>query len=93
MPTKVGEFLATGRPVVVSSGLGDLNELLARYSCGVVLNGPDARSLAAAARELGDLLADPELAGRCRRLARDRFDLDDGARKLLEMYGQLSRQP
>ena len=36
MPTKIGELLASGRPVVVNPGLVDAAELLERYECGVV---------------------------------------------------------
>jgi hypothetical protein len=33
MPTKVAEFLAVGRPVIVSKGVGDLEKLLLMRAC------------------------------------------------------------
>ena len=38
-PTKIGEYLAAGLPVVSNSGVGDVDELIDRDRVGVVLNG------------------------------------------------------
>ena len=37
VPTKLAEFLACGRPIAVSRHLGDMDELIRRYDCGVVI--------------------------------------------------------
>lgn len=71
MPTKVAEFLAVGRPVVVSKGIGDLDELLISTRTGVVLNG----DLDAAIESLISLLADKETPARCRELAEKHFSM------------------
>ena len=83
VPTKIGEFLAAGRPVVVSAGLGDMDELLARFDCGVVVTGAD---LSAAVDQLERLLDDPGTSQRCRALAEAHFDLDRGVDVLLDAY-------
>jgi glycosyltransferase involved in cell wall biosynthesis len=59
MPTKIGEFLAAGRPVVVNPGLGDMDRIIEVFDCGVVVGGSDDDALDAAGRELDRLLADP----------------------------------
>ena len=86
MPTKLGEFLSSGRPVVVSAGLGDMPELLARHSCGVVVEDRSDEGLDAAAEALYDLAEDGETPKRCRALAEEHFDLDRGVDRLISAY-------
>jgi len=91
MPTKIGEFLASGRPVLVNEGLGDLDVLLAEYDCGVVLSDDSVAHLDRALDEVDRLLADPSTCGRCRLLAEAHFDLDAGVSALVDLYGRLTR--
>jgi glycosyltransferase involved in cell wall biosynthesis len=86
MPTKLAEFLACGRPVVVSSGVGDMDGLLARYDCGVSIGDVSDVSLEGAAADLERLLSDPSTPARCRSLAEDHFSLDRAVTSLLEAY-------
>lgn len=86
MPTKLGEFLACGKPVIVSSGLGDTEVLLARYRCGVVVSDYTDSNLDRAAEELEYLLDDDDTARRCRLLAEQHFDLDRGVDLLIGAY-------
>lgn len=89
MPTKIGEFLASGRPVVVNAGLGDCDALLPEAGAGVIMHGTDDRAVERAAQDLLDLLADPETPGRCRRLAENHFSLERAVSTLREIYGQI----
>lgn len=89
MPTKIGEFLATGRPVVVNAGLGDCDTLLQDSGTGVVLSGTEDDALDRAASELIELLADPETPTRCRLLAERHFSLDQAVTTLLEVYQRI----
>jgi glycosyltransferase involved in cell wall biosynthesis len=88
VPTKLGEFLACGRPVVVNPGVGDIDALLAANDCGVVLQDDTEAALEAAAHELLRLLGDPETPARCRALATRHFDLERGVDELVEVYAQ-----
>jgi glycosyltransferase involved in cell wall biosynthesis len=90
MPTKIAEFLATGRPVVVNSGLGDAARLVREASCGVVTTGDAPDAVRRAVDDVEQLLADPGTPERCRALALDHFDLDRAAARLAELYGRLS---
>lgn len=72
MPTKVAEFLAVGRPVVVSKGIGDLENLLVNTRTGVVVEGDGSKAVL----EILSLLGDPDTATRCRKLAGDHFSMD-----------------
>lgn len=71
MPTKVAEFLSVGRPIVVSKGVGDLEQLLLSTRTGVVIgNDMDLVII-----ELLDLLSDDETPTRCRALAEKHFSM------------------
>lgn len=86
MPTKIAEFLATGRPVIVSAGLGDAERLVEEHRCGVVVRATDDASLEDALDELEALLADEDTPRRCRSLAEAHFDVANGARTLMRVY-------
>ena len=89
MPTKIGEFLASGRPVVVNPGLVDAGRMLERDGCGVVFGSSSETGVVDAADRLEDLLADPKTPARCRSLAEFHFDLDRGVDALVEVYTAL----
>jgi len=78
MPTKVAEFLAVGRPVVVSKGVGDLDELLVSTRTGVVID----EDVDSAVDSLLALLEDSETPFRCRALAENHFNMS----KAVENY-------
>jgi hypothetical protein len=86
MPTKIGEFLSSGRPVVVNAGLGDLDDLLSTFDCGVVLEDDGDSALEVALDELDRLLSDPAMPSRCRKLAATHFGLDVGVNELVTLY-------
>ena len=90
MPTKLGEFLACGRPVVTSPDLGDMSELLRQFDCGVVLTGTTDAALDDAALGLVRLIEDPECPARCRALAEEHFSIDLAVDRLSRAYGQAS---
>jgi len=89
MPTKIGELLASGRPVVVNPGLVDAAELLERYECGVVFGSSISLGVEKAADQLELLLNDPSTPDRCRSLAESHFDLRSGIDQLIAVYGSL----
>ena len=88
MPTKIGEFLASGRPIVVNKGLGDMDNFIAESNVGVILNG-DPKDTRDAATKLISLISDPETPLRCRAIAEKYFSMDVGAAKYLDMYSRM----
>ncbi|MEO7556255.1 MAG: hypothetical protein ABIV94_06585 [Acidimicrobiales bacterium] len=85
-PTKIGEFLACGRPVVVSKGIGDLDDLINQGRCGVVLHDTSDASIRLAVTGLLGLLTDGETPARCRAAAEQAFALEDGVSRLIDIY-------
>jgi glycosyltransferase involved in cell wall biosynthesis len=90
MPTKIGEFLATGRPVVVNADLGDAPELVLRNRCGVVLDSGLGPELELAAARLLELLTDAEVGARCREVAETHFSLEDAVHRLMQIYRRIN---
>jgi len=84
MPTKIAEFLSVGRPVVVSRGVGDLDDLLKSSKTGVVIDG----NLDTAIEELLTLLDDAETPLRCRNLAESHFSM----RSAIEKYDLIFKE-
>ena len=87
MPTKIAEFLAVGRPVIVSKGVGDLEQLLLSTRTGVVIGN----DMDLAVIELLDLLNDDETPKRCRALAEKHFSLACAINKYDSIFRKLIR--
>jgi len=75
-PTKIGEYLASGLPIVTGPGIGDVDRLLADYDTGVVLESFEPESLDEGIRRLRARMAESGHADRCRRAAVERLSLD-----------------
>jgi hypothetical protein len=88
MPTKIAEFLACGRPIVVNKGLGDMDRFIQEFNAGIVLDGT-ASNLVESAAMMVALLSDVETPTRCRALAEKYFSMDVGAKKYLQVYSQV----
>lgn len=88
-PTKFAEALASGLPVVCNRGIGDLDDIVEREGVGVLVDGFSDAAYSSAARRLKDLLEDPGLSGRCRRLAETRYSVDLGVDAYHGLYTEL----
>jgi glycosyltransferase involved in cell wall biosynthesis len=88
-PTKIGEALATGLPVAVNRGIGDLDAFIEESGVGTVIDEPTPQAFEATARRLHDLASDPGTPARCRRVAEERFGLDRGVESYLSLYREL----
>jgi glycosyltransferase involved in cell wall biosynthesis len=89
-PTKAGEYLACGVPVVVSAGVGDMDRLVTEHRAGVVVEAFTEAAYERALDELEKLMLDPELAERCRRLAEGHFSLRTGVDRFVELHRSLA---
>ena len=87
VPTKIGEFLASGRPVIVSRGVGDLDLMLATTRTGVVIDHSDP--LETVAQQIEQLIKDPSTPERCRELAMQHFDMEKSIARYLDIYDRM----
>jgi hypothetical protein len=90
-PTKFAEGLATGLPIVCNRGIGDLDDIVECEKVGVLVDSFSESGYREASQRLHDLLGDPQLSDRCRRLAETRYSLKRGVAAYCDLYRQLVR--
>jgi glycosyltransferase involved in cell wall biosynthesis len=89
-PTKLGEYLGAGLPVLYSAGIGDLDDLMSG-EVGVRVDEHSCEAHSGAARAIFELVADPGTAERCRELAHRWLSLQDvGIPAYLALYEELA---
>ena len=86
-PTKLGEFLAMGIPVITNAGVGDVDEIIAESGAGVLVNRFHDADYCAAIEAMDSLPKQPES---WRSRARRWFDLEQGLAAYSDVYDQLA---
>ena len=88
-PTRAAECLAAGMALAITPGLGDIDALVEDEGVGVRIENESDEGLARAATRVLAVAADPDVRARARRLAVERYSVDDGANAYLDLYRQL----
>ncbi len=88
-PTRLGEFLACGKPVLANCDVGDVAENLGETKTGIAISTFDNETLRSAIGSLLDLTAEPGISMRCRDAATARFSLKRGVRDYSAIYERL----
>ncbi|MFA6078130.1 MAG: glycosyltransferase [Candidatus Omnitrophota bacterium] len=90
-PIKMGEFLASGVPVIINPGVGDTEEMVRENRVGVVVKNFSENDYLNAVEELCKLKSDGEgLKARCRKTAEDHLSYKDGVNKYAGIYNILA---
>jgi glycosyltransferase involved in cell wall biosynthesis len=90
-PTKIGEYLGAGLPVLSSAGIGDVDALLGDDRVGVRVCDFTPSGYEAAAKAISYLCEDHSVRDRCREVARRRLSLRDvGIQRYNELYRRLA---
>jgi glycosyltransferase involved in cell wall biosynthesis len=84
-PTKMGEYLACGVPIIAND-MGDVGKIIRDNRVGLIVNKFNADSYKDTIDELMILMGDEELYDRCRHTAEDYYSLEKGVYKYLEIY-------
>ncbi len=92
MPTRMGESLAAGIPVVINKGIGDTEEIVRENNVGVVVEELSSFSYREAAEKLRALCCDPDIKMRCRKTALRYFSLEKGIKRYAGIYRKLGDQ-
>lgn len=74
-PTKIGEYLAAGLPVVSTAGIGDVDALLRDNRVGALVEDLSTPGYEATVAALRTLREDPEIRRRCANVARENLSL------------------
>jgi glycosyltransferase involved in cell wall biosynthesis len=88
-PTRMGEILGCGLPVIANSGVGDVARIIERYRVGVLVSEGTQAAMRVALDELAVLQQDPELAQRCRTAAEEVFSLQSGTEAYQALYQKI----
>lgn len=92
-PTRMGEVLGCGVPVVANEGVGDVADIIGRYNVGVIVKDGSAAAMTTALDELEALRSDPDLPSRCRKAAEEVFSLEAGTEAYCKIYADILRHP
>lgn len=87
-PTKFGEMLAMGVPVIANAGVGDIAEILHETGAGAVVKGYSEKSLATAIAQAEAAARDP---ASIRNAAVHHFALEDGVARYDTIYRAIGR--
>ena len=89
-PTRMGEALGCGLPVIVNSGVGDVAGIVRSHNVGVLVEDASDEAMDRAVADLLALREDPGLAARCRSVAEEVFSLKSGAATYDQLYRELA---
>ncbi len=92
-PTRLGEALGCGVPVVANEGVGDVADIIRQNNIGVIVKDGSEASMALALDELGTLRSDPDLPSRCRKAAEEVFSLEAGTKAYRKLYADILGRP
>ncbi|MFZ1110077.1 MAG: glycosyltransferase [Rhodomicrobium sp.] len=85
-PTRLGEVLGCGLPVVANGGVGDVARIVTEHRVGVLAASSADADMVATLDTLDALMADPALPARCRAAADAVFSLERGVAEYSVLY-------
>jgi len=86
-PTKNGEYLACGLPLLLNSGVGDSDQLIKEWKAGVLVDNFTRDEYSRALRQIEAIACDPEAKTEARNVAERLFDLESiGGERYADLY-------
>lgn len=86
-PVKIGEYLASGLPIILNKGMGDVEDIVRENNIGVIIDGFSEEEYKNGLRGLEELLKEGDgLSIRCRRVAERYLSVVNGAEKYYQIY-------
>ncbi|MEM1326608.1 MAG: glycosyltransferase [Bacteroidota bacterium] len=85
-PTRMGELLAAGIPILANPGVGDVGAIIAENKVGVLIEDETPEAIARACEEFLALLQQPSIAQHCRSVAEELFSLSSGVAAYRKIY-------
>lgn len=89
-PTRMGEALGCGVPVLTNEGIGDVAEIVRSADVGHVMSWDDEASFDSAIDAVLALLADSDVSRRCRQAAEEIYSLESGVVRYRDIYQKLT---
>ena len=88
-PTKLGEYLAAGVPIVANRGVGDVDALIEENRIGIVLDEFSLENIEQSLQNLKLVVRSQEVADRCVATAKKHFSLDIGIQRYHATYKEI----
>jgi glycosyltransferase involved in cell wall biosynthesis len=88
-PTKMGEFLACGVPIISNSGVGDIKEIIEENSVGEIVNNFNDSEYKKAFNKCLHKTKNNDIEIKCRTAAEEIYSLDQGVANYKEVYNVL----
>ncbi len=88
-PTRLGEFLACGKPCLANTGVGDVEDDLSGEEIGISIAQFDDKTFADALAKLRSIASNPKTSKLCRQVAEEIFSLDHGVSEYNKIYERL----
>ena len=86
-PTKNGEYLACGLPLIINAGVGDSDSLINDWKAGVLIEDFTEDEYAQAGRSIEQMVSEPGVRKSARSVAEQLFDLNAiGAERYARLY-------
>lgn len=86
-PTKNGEYLACGLPLILNAGVGDSDSLIHDWKAGVLIEDFSPEDFSQAGRAIEVMVNEPEVRKKARSVASQLFDLNEiGAVRYASLY-------
>lgn len=89
-PTRMGEALGCGVPVLTNEGIGDVAEIVRKADVGHIMSGDDEASFDKAVDAVLALIADSDISRRCRLAAEEIYSLESGVLRYRDIYQKLT---
>ena len=90
VPTKIGEFLASGLPILCNDFNKDVTNLIEVNRVGLIIDFNNIRKFEEYFELISKLLSDKQLEKRCRNVASEEFNLKNGIESYLKVYKTLA---
>ena len=75
-PTKNGEYLACGLPLIINAGIGDSDALIDKWQAGVLIEEFTQGEYALAGQDIEALVGEPDARDKARKIAEELFHLE-----------------
>ncbi len=92
-PTKMGESLACGLPVVINSGIGDCDQIVKENNVGIVIDNLNTSSYQKVIPQINMMLGNKSACSqRCRETAAKNFSLESAGLQYSDIYRRIKRK-
>tara|TARA_Y100000590_G_scaffold465489_1_gene637942 strand:+ start:9327 stop:10517 length:1191 start_codon:yes stop_codon:yes gene_type:complete len=89
-PTKLGEFLGCGKPIVCGNINKDVEEIITKNDIGIIIdNKVENKNLLNSCKKIIKIKKDKRISNRCRLAAKSHFSSFDGSKKYSKIYNNL----